>query len=432
MGNNQTPSGIRPPDELTAKSRGQLVNKILLIVFAVPCGYLLIYNFIDSQEISIPLLMLFFILPVVIYVLNRFRQFNASKFIGLLGYNVCIFLVASSEPNATGVYLHFISCCTVTIALFRFEEGWKNMLFVGMSITLFILVNLVSFQLLPFRHYTPENVRLFFVMHTVATTLISSYCIFLVLSSNHRAQRNLYVKQEIIESQNDELRKANKELDKFVYSASHDLKAPLTSIQGLINLMEIDPSTPPQDYLAKIRKQIAKMEAFLRDVVDYSRNSRVAVKLETFNLHRFINEIHESLQFFENAKQVNFENTVSPHTEINSDVYRMGVILSNLISNAFRYADPRKARPFVRVSMQTENNCRVLRIEDNGVGIGADQLPFIFGMFYRASSGATGNGLGLYIARESAEKLNYPLDVQSTPGAGTVFTLTLPLTQPVS
>ncbi len=414
-------------DLSSKQNTGRLVNKILMIVFTIPFIYLVIYKFFNSKAISIGLLTLFLIQPVFIFMLNRFKKYSLSKIIGLLGYNSSIFLVSCSENSATGVHLHFISCCAVTIILFRYKERWKSVLFITLSIFLFLIVNLQAFDLLPYREYSPENVRLFFVIHTIGATIISCYCIFLILEVNYKTQKKINNKQEIIENQNRELRKTNKELDKFVYSASHDLKAPLSSILGLVNLLELDKQTPAEVYILKIKKQISKMETFMRDIVDYSRNERLEVTSDTIDLHNMVNEIWKSMAYFEKAQHITFENKIELHQHIDSDAYRLRVILNNLISNAIKYADHGKQNCYVRVSYGDENKHRHIRIEDNGIGITPGHLPQIFDMFYRASSASSGSGLGLYIAKESAEKMNYQIEARSELSKGTIFAIIIPM-----
>jgi signal transduction histidine kinase len=409
-----------------SKSIAVLINRVLVIVFILPFIYLGVHWWVVPGIFPIALVVPFLVLPVFVYTLNRFEKYEWSKFLGLLGYNVAVFLVASSESTATGIYLHFVSCCAVTMALYKYSDLWKSIAFISLSVSFLIIVHLFQLDILPFRDYGPQWTKIFFVVHTVSTAIIACYSFFTVVGVNYRSQKNLYAKQNIIEQQNEELRKTNRELDKFVYSASHDLRAPLTSILGLVNLMEMDKQTPQEEYLSKIKSQISKMETFMRDVVDYSRNARQEVKIEEINLHDKVKDVLQSLSYFNNAHLMTFEVDIPANQTILSDSYRLGVILSNLISNAIKYADVRKAKPFVHVSFFMEHGCPHVRIKDNGIGIAQDHLPKIFDMFYRASSSSNGSGLGLYIAMESAQKLNYKIHAQSVISEGTVLTIELP------
>jgi signal transduction histidine kinase len=409
------------------KSRTKLVKKVLLVLYAIPCIYLAIYLFYDTVAISLPLLTAFLLLPILITLLNRFDYFESSKIVGLLGYNISIFLVASSESHDSGVYLHFITCSTVAIALFSYEVRWRTYLFIAFSTILFILIHLVSFNIIAFREIPPFQAKVFFIAHCVGMTVISTYCIFMILGFNYSSKKHLIENRKVIETQNQELRKANEELDRFVYSASHDLRAPLSSIHGLVNLMAIDEQTPKDEFIKKIKRQIVNMETLMSDIVNYSRNSRSELYYESFDLHEMVNDVYIFLSHYENAEYISFENKIPLGQPIKSDVFRLRVILNNLISNAIKYADATKEKSFISVSVHIENGTQQIRIEDNGIGISADHLPKIFDMFYRASSTSKGSGLGLYIAVESAQKMNYKIEAESIFTKGTIFKINIPL-----
>jgi signal transduction histidine kinase len=407
------------------KNVEKMMTKVFSVLFAIPFFYLVVYYFYPAG-ISISLLMLFFILPLLILALKHFKKYNASKIFGLLGYNFCLFLISGSESRSTGVYLHFVSCCAVAIVLFSYPERWKSFLFIALSTILYLATNLFSFELLPFRNITPTVANVLFVIHTVGVTLISSFCIYLVLGNNYAYNKGITLSKEVIENKNEELKKINEELDRFVYSASHDLKAPLSTIGGLVNLMEMDKYQPHSELTEKIKKQIQAMQNFINDIVHYSRNSRAEVEWELINLNQLINDIHHSLLHFENADKVTFNNNVAPDYLIKSDEHRLKVILSNIIGNAFKYADLNKVTPSIEISFHQKEHGSEIQIVDNGQGIRSEHVSKLFSMFYRASSTSKGSGLGLYIAMESAKKMNWSIGAMSEFGKGTVFTIHIP------
>ena len=224
----------------------------------------------------------------------------------------------------------------------------------------------------------------------------------------------------MIELQNDELQKRNEELDRFVYSASHDLRAPLASIKGVIGLMKLE-NKDDSEYSTMIMDRISVMEDFIHDIVHYSRNTRAEVKIEKIVLFDLIIEIQKALSHFENAQKIELKNQVDQSLIIESDAYRLRVILTNFISNAIKYADLSKERPSVVIRFEEQDKQNIIRVEDNGIGIDKNHVTEVFRMFYRASQISEGSGLGLYIAIESAKKLGYELEVQSTKGEGSTF-----------
>jgi signal transduction histidine kinase len=102
-------------------------------------------------------------------------------------------------------------------------------------------------------------------------------------------------------------------------------------------------------------------------------------------------------------------------------------ILYNLIGNAFKYNDPLKEEQVVTITASRNNQLFNISIEDNGVGIEKAHLPRIFEMFFRASEKSQGSGLGLYIVKETLNKLNGKIEVQSALKVGTIFNIEVPL-----
>jgi signal transduction histidine kinase len=408
--------------------RVSLIKKLILAIFIVAIIYLLLFLFFNFSGVSIKLLSLFLAMPIVLYVLMRLKKMELVKLVGLLGFNICTFLVSSSESPSTGVYLHFVSSSAAAIALYRYDQRWKSFFFMSLSIVLLILVNTMSFDILPFREHTKFEANLFFLIHTTAATFVSAYSMYMILSMNHDAEKYLHHKQVTIEKQNEELKKTNEELDRFVYSASHDLRAPLSNIKGLANLMAIDLVTPKEEFLKRIENSANQMEKFIRDIEHYSRNSRIELNIEPLDLHDLVNDIVKSLSHFDNALKVSIENEVPNGSTISADSYRLRVILNNLITNAIKYADLSKEKPNVKISLTDENGYHHIKITDNGIGIKEEHQQKVFDMFYRASTTSKGSGLGLYIVKESVDKMKGEVNVQSEYGKGSVFSLRIKMT----
>lgn len=231
-----------------------------------------------------------------------------------------------------------------------------------------------------------------------------------------------------LERSNTELKRINKELDKFVYTASHDLKAPLASIGGLINIYrdEVDEAKKGH-YLNLMERSVRKLENFIKEIVYYSRNSRLEVKSEVIDLTHFVNGIFDDLFYLNNAEKINkqFEVNTSGETFC-TDKNRLEAILKNLISNAINYSDTRKKDPYIKVCAEISSKDVKIQVADNGIGISEENLPKIFEMFFRESVDGDGSGLGLYIVSEALEKLKGTIDVSSKTREGTTFTITIP------
>ena len=225
---------------------------------------------------------------------------------------------------------------------------------------------------------------------------------------------------------NQELSKRNTELDNFVYSVSHDLRAPIASVLGLINLAKKDKGPAMKNmYLDMIHKSALQQDDFIKEILDQSRNSRLELKRDEILFEPLIDEAFSQLKFAINAEQtVHKLIHVEQEGPFYSDRWRLKVILNNLISNAIRYRNGKD--PVIKVSVVINQFRATLAIQDNGKGIEKDHLPHIYKMFYRATDDGAGSGLGLYIVKEVIDRLNGHINIESEIGEGTTVTLDIP------
>jgi signal transduction histidine kinase len=236
--------------------------------------------------------------------------------------------------------------------------------------------------------------------------------------------------EERLELQNKELVKTNKELDRFVYSTSHDLRAPLKSLLGLIGIMKR--STGPDDKVQQSRlelmnKSILKLDNFIEDILHYSKNTRIEIANEAINFEGLIKEIREAQKFSEGAMELDLQVAISQEVEFNSDKRRINVILNNIISNSIKYQDTSKgSSSFVKIQVLCNKQNVTIIIEDNGIGIADKDQEKIFEMFYRATTISTGSGLGMYLVKETLDKLNGKISMQSELNKGTKFVIEIP------
>lgn len=232
--------------------------------------------------------------------------------------------------------------------------------------------------------------------------------------------------EEEILSKNVQLAKTNEELDRFVYSASHDMRAPLSSLLGLINISEkTDNINELHAYLQMMKGRIKTMEGFIKEVTDYSRNTRLDLVLEKTDLEEVIKEVTQNLSDM-TAGKVRIEIDLPEKIILLTDANRLRVILNNLISNAYKYHRLDQPDPYIFFSAKKTNNRVVVKVKDNGSGIEPDYHHKIFDMFFRASIKSEGSGLGLYIVKETLQKLGGTIWVESAPGEGSTFTFAFP------
>jgi signal transduction histidine kinase len=226
---------------------------------------------------------------------------------------------------------------------------------------------------------------------------------------------------------NKELRKRNEELDQFMYSTSHDLRAPLTSIMGLLQLIDFEKDEKKKGrYLDLMKASTTQLDDFIQDIVAYTHNKKVDVLIDTIDFESLIDKCFERLTFMNTTDEI--EKVINVHLDVPfySDSQRLDNLISNLVSNSIKYYDPKKEAPFVKIAVCIDNSDLSITVQDNGLGIRSEHHSRIFDMFYRASSDSKGSGIGLYIVKEIVEKLSGSIRMESTFGIGTTFNITIP------
>ncbi|MFT7282595.1 MAG: signal transduction histidine kinase, partial [Cyclobacteriaceae bacterium] len=230
-----------------------------------------------------------------------------------------------------------------------------------------------------------------------------------------------------INRQNIKLTKVNAELDRFVYSASHELRSPLTSVLGLVRLARTEESGNINEYLDHIESSVMRLDSFIKDIIDYSRNTRLENFRKKIDFDAMIRGILEDISYSKNFTKIStsFENKLS--SDFYSDDKRLKIAFSNLINNAVKHHDPsRVENPYVNIILTSSDVGIIVEITDNGPGIEKEYQDDIFKMFFRATVRSEGSGLGLYIVHEIIQRVSGTIELSSTFGVGTSFILKLP------
>jgi signal transduction histidine kinase len=280
-----------------------------------------------------------------------------------------------------------------------------------------------------------------FIIHGILATVVFFICglwAWQMRLLNERQIQQTYdmgrfqeeqVQQEALLRSNEELKKSNKELDSFVYSVSHDLRAPLSSMLGVIGVCEMKGMEPfMQKNISFLKTSIQKLDGFIMDILDYSRNARLEVDRQEIHFGEMLTDISNNLKFMstDEQKKVDIRMMVHNGVAFYSDKNRLSIILNNLISNGIRYQNPEVANPFVEIRVDISATNAEILVRDNGIGIDKENQEKVFDMFYRVSSKSVGSGLGLYIVREAIEKLQGAVQLRSEIGKGSEFSIRLP------
>lgn len=250
-----------------------------------------------------------------------------------------------------------------------------------------------------------------------------------IRSSIEEAYR--YYKQSIeLENKVNELTMAYKALDNFAYSVSHDLKGPLMSIMGAMNIVNSAENKNDSTVLMMldlIEKASVHLNEFIENMHVYYKNNRGQLSISAINLEEIKKEV-ESLHSLKCLKDhIKLDISIEPdHRFFNSDVTKVKVIVNNLVSNALKYQRPEEENKWVNVVMKISGDELLINVSDNGMGIDDQFLSNIFDLFFRATSEASGSGFGLYNVKEIVTLLGGTINVESKLNFGSTFTVKLP------
>ncbi|HMI02122.1 MAG TPA: ATP-binding protein [Pedobacter sp.] len=278
------------------------------------------------------------------------------------------------------------------------------------------------------------SVVLFFLINVFTILLfIASYIYLLQNKAKEKqaiklaiANKELIFQNQEKEKRAEELTKTNSELDRFVYCVSHDLRSPLTSVLGLVTLIDEESNEPHIiKYAGMIRHSIKRLDRFIGNILNYSRNNRTDIVAEQIPLQETVDEIVAALRNMKEARGINFEVKIDQQHDFYTDMHRFNTIVENLIANAIKYHKLDNSDRNITITGKSDRNNLHLRITDNGIGIVPKYHDKIFEMFFRISGKIAGSGIGLYIVKEIINRLEGSIEVYSEEGKGTSFVIIL-------
>lgn len=393
-------------------------NLIALSIF-VGAVYLLVdwANDITGNELYYVSAIL---IGIIALYLNRLGKHKLSSILFMLLINLLVFLFASNDQYRSGIYIFFVVTAMSSIAIFGHRHKYWAIAFVVFSVVLFFASYWGDISLRPKYVYSEAYIKLNFAINFMIAMLMVIAQLYFLIAINTKTEKEIIAKNEL-------LAKTNTELDRFVYSASHDLRAPLRSLLGLIEVTRhtTNPEELEQCY-SLMKDRVHNMDAFIKEIIDFSRNARQSIKKEPVIIFQAIQETIDDLKFAKGLEQIYVRLEIPRDHQIVTDKSRFSVILHNLIGNAFKYCDAKKENQEVAIRVFPEGETTRIEIADNGLGIAAEHHDKIFEMFYRASEQSQGSGLGLYIVRETLTRLNGTIQLKSALGQGSTFTLRLP------
>jgi signal transduction histidine kinase len=321
---------------------------------------------------------------VAVFILNRFLSFSEYWFLnGILS----LFVAVRFGFSTTVIMNSYILVITYLVPAARHEDFSSN-------------------------HFlTPPMLK----------TQLGTALLYVFSIITGRVVSDMRLTERMLNDQNRDLSKMNSELDRFVYSVSHDISAPLKSILGLVNISKLtDKTGDHRQQFELIETSANKLEHFVSEVLDYSRNKRSEVVVEDVNVKMLAQEVYDNLKFMKGFGEIQLDLTGITTETITTDRRRLQIILQNVFSNAIKFKQ-HYTESFIRVNTARNNGRLILSVEDNGQGIEPQYLEQIFQMFFRGTDRSHGAGLGLYIAQEAARLVHAEITVESEFGKGSTF-----------
>ncbi|MBY0433461.1 MAG: HAMP domain-containing histidine kinase [Cyclobacteriaceae bacterium] len=411
---------------LAARKRTILTGNLSLLTVAICLVFLPIDFFNDRYPA------LFYegacaVMALVSWLLNRKGKHTIAKVLLCLSANFTIFVFAESEPIEIGLHMLFVVSAIGALTIFGYEQLTLGISTASLSLLLFLIIQLTDINILPKAHETQEYIEGHIVINFVVCAIAAITVVYFLIDLNYRSEKTLQENESQLSIKNEELSKVNAELDRFVYSTSHDLRSPISSALGLVNLSKM--TQDPKEiklYMTMMEERLLSLNKFIKDISDYSRNTRTEVVKQPVEVRNVISEIITNLKFYPKAEKMEVHTAVAEGFVLQTDPTRLQVILSNLISNSYKYLDPNKEQSFVRISAVTDKSTTRIEVADNGKGIPEKYIHRIFEMFFQAHERVEGSGLGLYIVKEAVQKLGGTISVQSKVDEGSTFTVLLP------
>ncbi|MFC7392280.1 sensor histidine kinase [Scopulibacillus cellulosilyticus] len=226
----------------------------------------------------------------------------------------------------------------------------------------------------------------------------------------------------------DEIVKTDKIKNEFISSISHELRTPLTGIKGWSETMLLSSEFDKKDYqegLNIIAKETNRLIDLVEDLLDFSRLQSNTLKLykENFRLDELLKEVVKSLKIKAKEKNIKIDINQMKRTVIHGDQNRLKQVIINTIDNAIKFSHRDST---IDISLKDSYEYVTITVQDYGIGIDDEHLPYLTQSFYQVSSNGKGSGLGLSITKQIIDLHKGKIDIKSKVNEGTIITIQLP------
>ncbi|MEL6672714.1 MAG: ATP-binding protein [Bacteroidota bacterium] len=428
--------GVRPNLDLTEVKKIRIINQMWLIITPIVLGILLqdvLENDLTGVISEVAVLLCISLIPLL-HKLGYFKLARSWTFISLISLITLLNILYGTDMGGQSTYFAF-----VVMALVFFEgrtQIWALaavfIFYLGTEIWLSQHVPMLADKIDRFTR------PLVIVSSLICLTIITK----LILRENTRFEKRtnrllqqlansnneLRSQQNVVADKNRQLSKVNKELEKFAYVASHDLKTPLRNVSGFLDLIEIElgPEAGEElrQYIGYAKSGAKQMHYLVEDILEYARLDQQNTSLRPVNLEEVLEKVVFNLQDLIQQKKATIK--ADPLPTIRANESQLLVIFQNLIENGLKYND--QSEPYVHITTQTNRKQFQLVFTDNGIGIPPEFQERIFEMFFRLHTATQyeGTGIGLAIIKKIVLAYGGQIELHSVENEGSTFTISLP------
>ncbi|HSZ25531.1 MAG TPA: sensor histidine kinase [Cytophagaceae bacterium] len=358
------------------------------------------------DKIIFPILIIF---PAIAYTLDVKMEILPDPLIALAVLFIPLFIFSlklARKGNIEAMFFvgaYSIQFCAFLIFIMAYVDWIKKSAFIFYSINIATALETIVFSLAlagKVKHLLKEKEE----MKNSATKIL----------------------EETVKVRTQELEERNKQLDIFVYKASHDIKGPLKSMIGLSTLALSDISDPKaKEYFEYIYLTSTKLDKMVAELLKMGRVKDWEINYSELNLNTIIHSVTNSLKHLPKFESIKIDINIPNNCVVLSDEILLSSIFQNIIENAIKYQDTSKEKSFLHIRFHDAGEEIRLDFEDNGLGIPANTKEHIFDMFYKVDTNSSGTGLGLYLTKLTIEKLEGRIELLSEEKKGSTFVLYL-------
>lgn len=409
--------GVKPTDDIDFTKYVRLLNIFTAFAFSST----LTVTFI-SLTFKLPSYILVFSFSICIGMLltiafNYLRLFNFARYwlmtviySGIIGITLMLGLQSHTQ-------YFLIPTVATAILFFTNQKSWKRYLFAGISLPIWLAIELFFIENKPFTYVdaeTMESIRI--IIDALLFTLVVFLCYILSKENNRQLV--------LINKQKDNLVAVNKNLNQFAYIVSHDLKAPLKNIYSFISVIQSKYSSTFNDELRRmlhfVDQQTRRMDALITSILEYSRSNEKKGELVHVNLKTLLQDIFETLQLPEHFKITLPQENI----ELHICETQLTQVLTNLIGNAIKFND--KPIGEIGITYSQDQTYHKFSVDDNGPGIAQKHHAQLFDVFETplVHQKEYTTGIGLAIVKKLIDINGGQLKLDSSLGSGTRFNFT--------